>query len=438
MPWKPPEDASDGETWHGPSKIVPLRVDLLAGTRLAGYSIGRVIGRGGMGVVYSAKHLHLDRDVAIKVLPPELHESGDFRDRFLRESRTAASISHPNIIAVYDAGEADDLLYIAMQYVDGSDLGELLDREGPLEPRRALGLLRQVAAALDVAHRHGIVHRDVKPANVLIDSAHCYLTDFGLATGASAPALTAKGQFVGTVHYMAPEQIRGAGVDARTDVYALGCLAYHALAGKVPFERDSEVAEVYAHLEDPPQALSAERPDLPPALDAAISAALAKKKEDRPSSCGELVAALEAALDGAAAGTEPSVQSSPLATLIVVAEDPRTRALVRASVKSASLRVLERPGTQTLSALVERERPELVVIDWEEMGAAASELCRALRETPRGAHTRVLALVGRAQGAGSEAVQGGADDYVVKPFSPLQVLYKVRDLGGEDLVRSDR
>ncbi len=414
---------------------MPLAADLRVGTQLAGYRIENVIGRGGMGVVYGAKHVHLERTVAVKVLVPELVESADFRDRFLRESRTAASISHPNIITIYDAGEADGLLYIAMQYVAGSDLAELLEGEGALEPSRAVAILRQMAAALDVAHAHGIVHRDVKPANVLIDSERCYLTDFGLAKSASSRvALTAKGEFVGTVHYMAPEQIKGSEVDARTDVYALGCLAFQAFTGKVPFERDSEVATVYAHLEDSPQVLLAERPDLPTGLDAAIATALAKKKEDRQSSCGEFVAALEAALDGAKAGLEPGAESSPVAKLVVVAQTPRTRSLVRGSVKAGRLRVLEAATVQATITVVDKERPQLAVIDWEELGPPAIELCRLLGDRPQAEQIKVLALVGRAPEAGADAVRSGAHDYIVKPFSPLQLLYKVRDLVGEDLL----
>ena len=236
---------SDDATQHGPSNVVPVSADLRLGTRVGAYEIEDVAGRGGMGVVYRAKHVHLGRTVALKVLVPELVEDSAFRERFLRESRLAASIKHPNLITVYDAGEADGLLYIAMQYVDGAHLGELLQDEKGLEPRRALSFLRQIAAALDVAHSHGIVHRDVKPANVLIDSEGCYLADFGLTKRISSQtAMTAKVQFVGTVHDMAPEQIKAESVDARADVYALGCLAYQTLTVKVPFGQDSEVAIV--------------------------------------------------------------------------------------------------------------------------------------------------------------------------------------------------
>ena len=229
-------------TQHGASQLAPRAVDLQPGTPLAGYRVEDVAGRGGMGVVYRATHLHLQRTDALKVLSRELVGTPGFRERFMREARTAASISHPGMVTVYDAGDAEGELYIAMQYVDGTDLGALLREEGALEPRRVVSMLRQIAGALDEAHAGGFVHRDVKPANVLIDGELCYLTDFGLTKQVSSETkLTARGQFVGTVHYMAPEQVEGLGVDTRADVYGLACVAFHALTGSPPFERDSDV-----------------------------------------------------------------------------------------------------------------------------------------------------------------------------------------------------
>ena len=244
------------------------------GTTLAGCRIEREIGRGGMGVVYLAEQLRYGRKVALKVLLPEFAADAGFRERFEQEWRTAANLEHPNIVPVYDADEADGVLYIVMRYVDGVDLGALLAREGRLPPGRALSIVGQAAAALDAAHARGLVHRDVKPGNILVaadagaEGDHVYLTDFGVAKRTrTRSGLTQAGLFVGTLDYAAPEQIEGRELDARTDVYALGCVLFQCLAGGPPFEKDSEVAMVYAHLEEPPPSLSARRPDLPAGLD---------------------------------------------------------------------------------------------------------------------------------------------------------------------------
>jgi Protein kinase domain len=266
-----------------------LGSDPRVGTRLLGYRIEELLGRGGMGVVYRAEHLGLGRKVALKVLAPDLAENDSFRRRFIRESRMAARLDHPNILPIYEAGEADGLLFIAMRYVQGSDLHEVLDREGLLEPHRAVGLLYQVAAALDAAHRGGLVHRDVKPANILIapelgpgSTEHCYLCDFGLLkTFDSRDDLTRTGQFVGTIPYVAPEQIEGRAVDRRTDVYALGCVLFHCLTGAVPYDRETDVAVVYAHLQDPPPSAHRLRPELPAGFDEVVARALAKAPGDR-------------------------------------------------------------------------------------------------------------------------------------------------------------
>jgi len=272
------------------------------GTRLGGYLLGDVLGRGGMGVVYHATHVHLGREVALKVLAPELSDHDDFRERFLRESRLAASLDHPNVVTVYDAGDFEGTLYIAMRYVDGTDLADLLRRHGPLEPATALTILDQVGAGLDAAHSCGLIHRDVKPGNVLIASGHCYLTDFGLtkratAGGASA-ALTRTGQFLGTLDYVAPEQIEGRGVDARTDIYALTCMLHECLTGSRPFQKDSEVALIFAHLNDPPPRPTELRPELPEPIDDVVATGMAKSPEDRYSTCWELIDAARAALMG--------------------------------------------------------------------------------------------------------------------------------------------
>src|SRR5712671_6801333 len=207
--------------------------ELASGSELAGYRIESLLGRGGMGVVYRARDLALDRNVALKLLAPELAQDMRFRERFLRESRLAASLDHPAIVPIYDAGEVAGRLYIAMRLVEGTDLKRLLAEQGALEPAAALALLEQVADALDAAHERGLVHRDVKPSNVLVDSrGHCYLADFGLSRRlADLPSPGGPGRSLGTVDYVAPEQIRGEQLDGRADLYSLGCLLYECLSG---------------------------------------------------------------------------------------------------------------------------------------------------------------------------------------------------------------
>ena len=393
----------DGATQHGASPLAPLALEMRLGTRLGGYQLDDLAGRGGMGVVYRAKHLHLERTVALKVLIPELARNVDFRERFLRESRTAASIHHPGIITVYDAGEAAGLLYIAMRFVEGPDLAEVLRDEGALEPRRAVGLLTQIAAALDAAHAHGVIHRDVKPANVMIDGEQCYLTDFGLTKRISSQtALTARGQFVGTVDYTAPEQIQGGTVDARTDVYALGCLAYHALTGTVPYERESDVSVIFAHVNDRPPSLIATRPDLPTGLGAVLDSALAKRKEDRPESCGALVAALRGSLYGTTASVGRPAGSSDSAKVLVVAEKPRSRALVRASV-AGRVQLLEAADRTSALALASAEQPAVVLLDYGTAGGSGAEICGILKAQPATAGIHIIAIVGSDQAGQNSA-----------------------------------
>jgi serine/threonine-protein kinase len=290
-------------------------MELGTGSQLLDYRLETLLGRGGMSVVYVAEDLRLRRKVAIKLLAPELAEDDRFRERFVRESELAASIDHPNVIPIYEAGEIDGCLYIAMRYVAGTDLKALLRRERRLDPARAIAMAAQVAAALDVAHRHGLVHRDVKPGNVLVSaqdlSEHVYLSDFGVAKGASIRAgLTSDGQLLGTIDYVAPEQIRGEPVDGRADQYALGCLLFECLTGDVPFRRDTEVAVIYAHLRDLPPAVSDLVSDVPAGLDSVLARALAKNPADRFETCGELAARAQAALalsrSGAMAGAVTS------------------------------------------------------------------------------------------------------------------------------------
>ena len=242
--------------------------------------------------MYRALDLRLERPVALKLLSERLSDDEAFRDRMLRESRLAASLDHPNVVPIYEAGEADGRLFIAMRYVDGTDLKALLGREGALAPGRVVAIAAQIADALDAAHAKGLVHRDVKPSNVLLDQQggreHAYLADFGL-TQSAGDAGPADGQLMGTVDYVAPEQIRGDQVDGRADVYALGCLLFETLTGTLPFTGASDVAVVYAHLEEEPPRVSERRPELPVGIDDVLARAMAKDPAERPPTCGDLV-----------------------------------------------------------------------------------------------------------------------------------------------------
>jgi YVTN family beta-propeller protein len=261
--------------------------DLSVGSELLGYRVEGLLGRGGMSVVYLAEDLRLRRRVALKLLAPSLAKDAAFRQRFLAESELAASLDHPCVVPIYEAGEADGRLFIAMRYVEGSDLKELL-REGPLSAARAVAVSAQVAGALDFAHERGLVHRDVKPSNVLLDArGHVYLADFGLTTRLAEPRVVEPG-LLGTIDYVAPEQIRGEEVDGRADVYALGCLLCECLTGEPPFPRSSDAAVLFAHLEEEPIA--------PAGLEPVIARALAKEPGDRYGSCAELVDAAREAL----------------------------------------------------------------------------------------------------------------------------------------------
>lgn len=285
----------------------------LVGRRIAGYRIEREIGRGGMAVVYRARDLRLERTVALKLLAPELARNDTFRQRFTHESRVAAAIDHPHIVPVFEAGETDGVLYIAMRYVAGRDLRALLDQEGPLPVATAARIAVQVASALDAAHEHDLVHRDVKPGNILVargtDSdhpEHVYLTDFGLTKKSlSLTGFTTVGQFVGTLDYVAPEQISGRPVDGRCDVYSLACVVYETMAGAPPFQRDDDMALLWAHQYDQPPALTERRPDIAAGVDGVMAKALAKSPDDRYDSCLAFVAALRAAAKGGGPGSHP-------------------------------------------------------------------------------------------------------------------------------------
>jgi serine/threonine protein kinase len=279
------------------------------GAEIAGYRIESVIGRGGMAVVYRAEDSRLGRKVALKLLAPVLAQNSHFQQRFIRESRLAASLDHPNIVPIYEAGESDGHLFIAMRYVPGSDLKGVLAQEERLSPARLLRLFVQIGDALDAAHLLGLVHRDVKPGNILVSSVvehsghahpdHVYLTDFGLTkrTSSLSGSLTDTGHFLGTVDYVSPEQIQGGPLSPATDTYAFGCVLYESLTGQLPFNRDDDAAVLWAHLVEMPPPITAARPDLSPAVDDVVNRAMAKSPEDRYDTCSDLMRDLEQALD---------------------------------------------------------------------------------------------------------------------------------------------
>jgi serine/threonine-protein kinase len=272
--------------------------DFPIGAEFLGYRTEQVVGRGGMGVVYRAYDLRLKRAVALKFIAPDLAVDEGFRERFLRESELAASLEHPNVIPIHDAGEVDGRLYLAMRYVDRTDLRTLLRQDGPLLSGRAMAICRQIGDAVDAAHEHGLVHGDLKPSNVLLDQhEHVYLADFGLTQrlneGGGQPA---DQHAVGTPAYLAPEQVEGSSVDGRADVYALGCLLYECLTGEQPFPRPSLLAVVWAHLEEEPPRTTTRNAELPPAIDDVIQKAMAKEPDDRYPTCAALIAAAEQAL----------------------------------------------------------------------------------------------------------------------------------------------
>jgi hypothetical protein len=292
------------------------------GSEFAGYRLESLLGHGGMSIVYRAEHLSLGRTVALKLLAPELSEDEAFRERFLRESRMAAGLDHPNIIPIFEAGEERGCFYIAMRYVVGADLKTVLKDEGPLDPVRTVTIIGQVASALAAAHAKGLVHRDVKPANILIasghgpeESDHVYLSDFGVVKATASQALTRTGVFVGTAEYAAPEQIEGKTLDGRADVYALGCVAYECLAAMPVYDKDSEVALMYAHLLEPPPPLRNTRPELPPEIEDVIGQAVAKSPDERYQTPRELAAGLRQVLIGETQvpGVTGAVQKTVLA-----------------------------------------------------------------------------------------------------------------------------
>ena len=272
------------------------------GSRIAGYRLEDQVCAGGMAVVFRAVDERLGRRVALKVLSPELAAAGEFRERFIRESQAAAAIDDPHLIPVYEAGEADGVLFIAMRYVAGGDVRSLVRRDGPLSSARMAAIVSPVASALDEAHAAGLVHRDVKSANMLLDSRqgrpdHVYLGDFGISRQMlSAARLTEAGNFLGTADYCAPEQIQGLPVDGRADQYALACTVFELLTGQTPFRRDEPAAVIWAQVTAAPPPLTSQRAGFPPAVDDVLAKALAKRAEIRYATCREFAEALREAL----------------------------------------------------------------------------------------------------------------------------------------------
>jgi serine/threonine-protein kinase len=276
------------------------------GSRIAGYRLEEFIGAGGMAQVFRAYHEGMGRGVALKVLAAGLTVDDAFRRRFVREARSVAKVEHPHIIPVYEAGQENSVPFIAMRLVRGGDLRAMVARQGPMPAGRAVAFVSPVASALDTAHEAGLVHRDVKPANILVDIGpgrpeHVYLTDFGLARGLTSAGLTSgglttPGQFMGTPEYAAPEQITGGEVDGRADQYALACVAYTLLTGSAPYQREQALAVMYAQLYDPAPLVTAARPDLPAAVNEVMARALEKKPDARFESCTAFADALRTAL----------------------------------------------------------------------------------------------------------------------------------------------
>ena len=364
---------------------------LAPGTILGGCRIEAVIGRGGMGVVYRARQLDLDRDVAVKVIAPELVEDAQTRTRFLTEARAAGAIEHPNVVPVHGVGVAEGRAYLVMRYVAGDDLRTLVRRDGPLSPRQAAAVAEQLGDALDAIHAAGYVHRDVKPQNVMIGAdGHVYLSDFGLAKEALATSgPTTAEHWVGTLDYVAPEQIRGERVDARADVYALGGVLCFMLSGRVPFERPTDEAKLWAHVHDAPPVLSELRPGLPPALDAVVARALAKDPAARQAAAGDLGRAARDAAEGRMPHSTVTTRLPPSATR------RRPRAPWRAL---AALALVAAAGGLAFVLLGNVDEREPAPADRDEASAtpAASPAPRVSEPFPVGNRPRAAVVAGGA------------------------------------------
>jgi Protein kinase domain len=365
-------------TGEGASGVVSVESNVRAGVELMGYRLESIIGLGGMGVVYRALDLRLKRSVALKLMAPDLALDERFRARFTRESELAMSLEHPNVIPIHDAGEVDGRLFLAMRLVEDGTLRTLLREQGSLAPARLIAIARQVANALDAAHAKGLVHRDVKPSNVLLDaSEHVYLADFGLTRRLDEQAgRIGDDRSLGTPAYLAPEQIEGGPVDGRADVYSLGCVLYEGLTGEPPFARDSRLAVVWAHLEEEAPAASERRPDLPGAVDQVLATAMAKEPADRYPSCAALVEAAEDSLGltaqaapwrrfGVVAAVALVVAVAAMVAAVLTRGGDEAAGSAAAAVKADTL-VRYDPETTAIEAVIEVGRgPYAAVISGE-------------------------------------------------------------------------
>jgi serine/threonine protein kinase len=402
--------------------------------QIAGYRIEDVAGRGGMGVVYRAQHMHLGRTVALKLLNPELAASEEFRERFIRESRAAAELEHPNIVPVYDAGEVEGRLYLAMKFIEGTDLAELLEQETKLSADRVMPLLEQLADALDAAHRHGLIHRDVKPANALLDGDRLYLTDFGLTRRVdSTRPLTATGRAVGTAAYLAPEQIRGEPLDRRVDVYALGCVMFQCLSGNPPYLRDTDMLIMWAHVGAEPPSLSAEIPGLPSTVDRVIKKALAKSREDRYDTCGQLISEMKRALNPSQPlptpppGFHTAGAPERLPKVLLVTADPGTSLTVEAALRRSRLTLGQAADADVAKARAANEPPDVVLLDASLEKGGAMVLAQALRDEESTRTTKIVLLTNPHARLDMGQLAPMVDDYLVYPFPPLQLFSTLRE-----------
>jgi DNA-binding beta-propeller fold protein YncE len=394
------EDVPEGDGGSLPEGAGGSLAGFGPGSRIAGYVLEEQVGAGGMAVVFRAHDERLDRQVALKLLAPGLVADQAFRQRFIRESRAAAAVDDPHIIPVFEAGEAAGVLFIAMRYVRGGDVRSLLDGSGQLPPARVAEIISQVSAALDAAHERGLVHRDVKPANMLLDSSagsgrpdHVYLSDFGLSKGTlSASGLTGTGSFLGTVDYVSPEQIEGKPVDGRADQYALACAAFELLAGSPPFRREEAMAVIWAQVSQPAPALTSLRPDLPPAVDAVFARALEKAPGDRWPSCRDFANALRSALglapyetgalpaQGGGSGPAPRIMTQVADIRPSGASGPKAAGPITAGGAAAT------PGPATVAASG-HPRTKNIAYD-PAFGAAATEAYAAGASVPPAAAVR--------------------------------------------------
>lgn len=386
-----------------------------------------------MGAVYRAVHVHLGRTVALKLLSPDLAQSAEFRERFVREARAAAELDHPNIVPVYDAGEFEGRLFIAMKFIEGTDLARELAEQTRLTAQRTLEVTMQLADALDAAHEHGLIHRDVKPANALIeDGNRVYLTDFGLTRRVdSHRPLTQTGRAVGTAAYLAPEQIRGEPLDKRVDVYALGCVLFQCLTGQPPFQRDTDMLVMWAHVGAEPPSLSAERPDLPPRVDSVVAKALAKSRDDRYGTCGEMVRAFRDAIQPGSTppGGHLPLHGGELPRMLLVTSDPGTSLTVEAALRRSRLTLVQAADAEVAYEKAVAEPPDLVLVDagLGDGEGVALQLCQRLRADHRTQRGKLVLLTNPHARVDMSAAAQVVDDYLAYPFPPLQLFNTVRE-----------